>query len=91
MRHREWSRKDGTGFTVLSLTIAEEKRFGCRIIVSQAAGLTHEATAQHRPVIYVRTGRDDKIVTDNPVSNMHRSFLITIDTTVIDPVLSIIT
>ena len=53
MRHRERSGKDSACLAILSLTIAEEKRFGRRIIMSQTTGLAYKATAQHSSIVYM--------------------------------------
>ena len=42
MRHRERSGKDSACLAILSLTIAEKKRFGRRIIMSQTTGLAYK-------------------------------------------------
>ena len=71
--------KNSTCLTVLSLTITEKQRIGSRIIVSQLAGLTDEATSQHRAVIHFRAGRDNEVITDYTVSDMNRCRHVTVD------------
>ena len=55
MRHCIWSRKDGTGFSVLTLTIAEEERIGSGIIMAELACLADETTREGHSVLNART------------------------------------
>ena len=84
VRHSERSGKDSTRLTILSLAVAEEQRIAGRIVMPQLTGLPHETAGQHHSIVDVRATGDDEVVADNPISNVYRSSLVTVDTTVIE-------
>ena len=53
VRHGERTGKDGTCFAVLSLAVTEEQGIRSRIIMSQLAGLPHEAARQHGTIVHM--------------------------------------
>ena len=56
VRHRIRSGKDGTCFTVFSLTITEEQGIRSRIVMPQFASLPYKTTGKHSTVVHTRTG-----------------------------------
>ena len=61
MCDRERACKDGAGFSVLALAVAEEERVACGIPVGEAAGLSHEAAGECRRIGHRTAGGDDEI------------------------------
>ena len=73
MRHGIRPGEKGAGFTVLPLTVAEEKGIGCAVAVPEYAGLPHETPGQGDPVRDGRAALDDEIVRDDIHSDIDRS------------------
>ena len=73
MRHGIRPGEKGAGFTVLPLTVAEEKGIGCAVAVPEYAGLPHETPGQGDPVRDGRAALDDEIVRNDIHSDIDRS------------------
>jgi hypothetical protein len=84
MRHRIWSGKYGAGLSVLSLTVAEEKRICSRVIVPESAGLTDKATREGHSILHTRSTGNYEIITYDIDSHMHRSMYIAVYAAVLE-------
>ena len=73
------------GFSVFSLTVAEEKRVVCREQVCKVAGLPYEAARHYHPVADVCPRAYDEILCGYVRSYVHRGFGITVHRTVVQP------
>lgn len=83
MRHRIRSCKNGTGFTVFALAVAEEQGIRSRVVMPQLTGLPHETTGKHGAVVHARPGGYDKVIANNAMPYMYRCYFVTVDTAVV--------
>ena len=83
--HRERPRKDGAGFSVLSLAVTEKQGIGGAVTVSKAASLADETALYGGVVGHMGTATDYEVVCDNPVGNGDGSVGIAVDGTVSEP------
>ena len=77
------SSEDSTSLSIFSLTVTEEKRIGSRIVMSQMTCLPNETTRQHCSILNTRTTRKNEIITNHTISDVYRSILITVYTTIL--------
>ena len=75
--------EDRTCLTVLALAVAEEQGICSRIVMAKMTCLSDEAAGEHDSILNLLTAGDDEVVTDDAHSHMHRSFLITVDASVL--------
>ena len=74
VRHGEGAGKDGAGFAVLLLAVAEEERVAGRVAVAEHAGLTDVDARERRAVLDAAAVLDDEVVGDDAVAHVDGSF-----------------
>lgn len=75
----EGAGKDGAGFAVFALAVAEEEAVGGGVVVADAAGLPDEGAADLRALVDVCAGGEDKVVADHSVSDLYGGVGIAVD------------
>ena len=58
----EGARKDGAGFAVLSLAVAEEEGIRCAVCVPEDAALAHKAVGEGGVVLHLGAAFDDEVI-----------------------------
>ena len=80
--HSKRTGKDGAGLAILSLAVTEEEGVARRVVVAQFAGLSYKAAVEHYTIVDMRTTGDDEVIADDPVTDIDRCLLTTVDTAV---------
>ena len=68
--------KDGTGFSVLSLTIAEKQGIRSTVTMAKMAGLSHEATFNGGIIGHMRAAAYYEIIGNDTMCNGYRGKLV---------------
>ena len=74
--------KDGAGFSVLPLAVAEKQRIGCAVAVSKYAALAHEAAGHGNIVVHAGAAADNEVIGNNSVADSHRRAGVAVDASV---------
>ncbi len=85
VRHGVRSGKDSAGLTVHALAVREEQTLARRIVFVEDTTLAHEAFIDQRTIAYLHTRADDEINAFHTTSQAHRSGLIGVDRTILQP------
>ena len=83
--NRERPRKDGAGFSVLSLAVTEKQGIGGTVTVPKAACLADETALDGGVIGHMGTAADDKVVGNHPVGNSNGRIGVAVDRAVSEP------